>query len=705
MRGHRWCARVNARTDDASPRMMAQVLAALAAMSLAAAPTAARGDLDDPRLAGQFAGVVLGPDGQPVAGARLHVVPSFSKNLTPGPVRARTDAAGRFAFEAPDLRYTAFDGLPARRRGLIIAAADGYAPDAVESWGRISRADEPVAPRTEATSLVLRLGRDDVPVRGRIVDHEGLPIARAHVRLVALWVPRDSVAHARPRHPARFEDYRMIRVKNLLPGVNRDVDTDSDGRFTMPGLGRDRLAALWVSGPGIVNASFTVIVGDGPEVEILQENREIPQPGPFTLRLMAGYTVDGLVRDRDTLEPIAGMEVTDGRSDSVFTDAKGWFTLATLDPRDQRPQVRAWSPPGMCYLTGQSRIDVVPDVVIECQKGIPFRLKVVDEAGAAIDGDVEYVPVAPNSLFADWGRELAYSGWPLSVGVRKAPGVYEGFVMPGPGAVLVTVPDASGYRPAHVDPKAFFAPGRANWTDDELASTYGTHDTLSIGPRSVNQRDYAAIVLVDPPVGAKPLELTATLLRDRPRMVTLLDPEGQPVEGARAQGLTAHDWDNAYALRASTFPLTGLQPDRGRRITFVKEDRQLIGFLLARDDGRAPYIVSMRPWATLRGRFVDESGRPLRLDGVGNEGWPRLQADPRRDMAAHDDATIGIFPEVHGEAFEVERLVPGLRYRAEVSFSEGPSAGVAFEDVVLEPGELRDLGSIRVRPPANVPKH
>ena len=38
-------------------------------------------------------------------------------------------------------------------------------------------------------------------------------------------------------------------------------------------------------------------------------------------------------------------------------------------------------------------------------------------------------------------------------------------------------------------------------------------------------------------------------------------------------------------------------PDRRRRITFVKEDHKLIGFLLARGDGDTPYTVRMRPWS------------------------------------------------------------------------------------------------------------
>jgi hypothetical protein len=43
-----------------------------------------------------------------------------------------------------------------------------------------------------------------------------------------------------------------------------------------------------------------------------------------------------------------------------------------------------------------------------------------------------------------------------------------------------------------------------------------------------DQHDYAAIVLMNPPVASKPLELSATVVRDKPRKVTILDPEWYP---------------------------------------------------------------------------------------------------------------------------------------------------------------------------------
>ena len=184
-------------------------------------------------------------------------------------------------------------------------------------------------------------------------------------------------------------------------------------------------------------------------------------------------------------------------------------------------------------------------------------------------------------------------------------GAYQGFVLPGPGAVLVKTNESLGYRPAYVDPKKFFAPGKTDWTPQEHISTYGNHDTLSSGGQWVNQHDYTAIVLIDPPADSDRLELTATLFKAKPRRISLIDPEGKPLVGAKTSGLTFHPYDGEPRLRTASFPLVGLHPERPQRITFFDEDRKLIGFLMARGDDDAPYVVRLQPWGTIHGRLFD----------------------------------------------------------------------------------------------------
>jgi hypothetical protein len=123
----------------------------------------------------------------------------------------------------------------------------------------------------------------------------------------------------------------------------------------------------------------------------------------------------------------------------------------------------------------------------------------------------------------------------------------------------------------------------------------------------------------------------------------------------------------------------------------AKDDPKLIGFLLAHGDGDAPYTVRMQPWATVTGRLVDERGNPY--PGAS------LAADPHREVAMHDDPSVGVFAgataDEHG-CFRAERLVPGQRYSATMYLGIGRPSWFAFEELKLEPGEVRDLGDVRL---------
>ncbi|HEY1784644.1 MAG TPA: hypothetical protein VGG30_03815 [Pirellulales bacterium] len=378
------------------------------------------------------------------------------------------------------------------------------------------------------------------------------------------------------------------------------------------------------------------------------------------------------------------------------------FRGSTLGGSAGRTFVAA-AAPGMPYQTGVAEAAGNGEVVIECRRGIPFTLSVVDEERRPVEAEVLYVDVQPSCCVVE---DEVHS--PINSAARQAGGTYAGYVLPGPGAVLVKTASRLGYRPAHVDPKAFFAPGRTNWTREERFLAFGTHYSLSSymgvdldtayrgGGVGVDQRYYAAIVLVNPSAHSGPLELSATVVRDRPRQVSLFDPDGKPVVGAQAK---CDNWFEPR-LRAASFPLTRLNPDRDERITFVLEDRRLIGFLAARSDDNYPYIVRMQPWGTVTGRLLDENGKPI------SGGVSLANAFPIEHADAGDLPHVSIDGEGR---FRAERLIPGLHYSARVHRGtrnvQGRIVrlvgGIAFENLVIGPGEVRDLGDYRTKPPVD----
>jgi RNA polymerase sigma factor (sigma-70 family) len=692
-------------------------------------------DPDDPATAGLFAGTVVDGAGKSAGGVKLYIVPQNPTPTHPGEVRAVTAAGGRFQFSAEDLTFASLDGLPARRPGLLIAAAEGFGPDWVQTWGQTGSSFVTHWDPVKGAALTMTLARDDVPIRGRLLDPEGSPLAGAKVTLEALFVPwkQDLDAHLKKVSPPHASymmiDYeRSLYTPAVLPGIATEAVTDADGRFRFNGLGRERLARLKIRGPGIADTSIEVMTREAPDIR----SRPAGIPGDiaiygasFTLTLKPGRTVTGLVRDKATGAPLADVWVGPGvQAISALetghypdaTDAKGRFALKGISaelaelhyaelsgPGQSRSErvVLAVPKPGLPYFLAKARVNDAGEAVVDCPRGIPFRLTLRDEAGRPVEAEVTYSVISPNEL---WLKKVEYiqaqAGSPLSRAARQADGSYLGVALPGPGVVLAKTPRKAGYRPAHVDPKAFFAPGKTDWTPQEMITAYGTQDTLSVatfyGGAWLDQHDYAAIVLVNPAEGTKPLDLAATVVPDKPRQVTLLDAEGRPVVGVQTTGLTYHPWDHEPRLRAATFPITGLHPERARRITFVKEDGKLIGFLLARGDGDAPYTVRMQPWATVTGRVLDEDGKP--------QPQASVSASTAREFAAHDDPSAGIFPgattDEHGR-FRAERIVPGQSYGATIYLGIGRASGPTFEGLQLAPGEVRDLGDLRLKPAAD----
>jgi RNA polymerase sigma factor (sigma-70 family) len=664
-------------------------------------------DPDDPKSAGSFSGRVNGPDGKPLAGAKVFIVPYYGEKKEAGPVRATTDADGRFAFDAPDMTYTSQDGLPARREGIVIVTRDGFAPDWFHTWGADHEGLREYWDPVKGAEVNLQLAKDDVPIHGRFLDPNGRPLAGARVRLKELMIPRDRDLTAHLDHWSKASvasgfltkvpDYQCELYRpDLIPGLTVETRSDAEGRFTLSGLGCDRLAVLSVSAPRVVDTTLEVMTRDGPDVGTFIDSDNKPTQvihgAGFTLKLDPGRTIKGRVIDRATREPIPGMRVgpqQDARtavSASSYpwvTDEKGRFTITGLYPSKEKPVITAVAAPGTPYQTASVEVEGDAEVVVECARGLPFHLKVVDEQGKPVEAEVTYVDVQPN---ADVIHDEAH--WPVSHAGRRADGTYEGFVLPGPGAVLVAV-GRSGYRPACVDPKAFFAPGRTNWTPGEWKSAYGTRNMLTTSNGRYRgttyrgsllyQDDYEAIVLVNPPANSGPLDLAATVLRDKPRQVSLIDPDGKPVKGA----VMLFSNGAGPALRDASFPLIRLHPDRLSRRTFIQEDRKLIAYLEARGDADTPYIVRMQPWAKVTGRILDERGNPLKGAGitvVGEKSWDQTKADGR---------------------FELDRLVPGKSYSGEI-FRDGFQSkvtGMAFERLIPKPGEIRDLGDIRIKPP------
>src|SRR5207248_2962756 len=83
----------------------------------------------------------------------------------------------------------------------------------------------------------------------------------------------------------------------------------------LAGIGRDRIAQILVSSPTIATAELLVLTGPGPAVSLVEHTRTVVpgravyHPRRFEYAAAPGWSVEGVIRDKDTGRPIAGIKL------------------------------------------------------------------------------------------------------------------------------------------------------------------------------------------------------------------------------------------------------------------------------------------------------------------------------------------------------------------------------------------------------------
>jgi protocatechuate 3,4-dioxygenase beta subunit len=250
-------------------------------------PPAPKPPPQDPGDSVTVHGRVLDPDGKPLAGAEVMVWwysgrgwicwhdPAMHTVKPRFGARSGPDGRFHFTFAEAEISHTlATARAEPWRYAAVVAAAKGYGP----AWAHARDLDK--------GGLTLRLVQDDVPIKGRVRDLQGRPVAGAAVRVDHLATPG--------RHEYLEQD--------SWAGLPDHVTTDKDGRFVLTGIGRDRVVTLHVTGPLIEHK--VVSVHTAPTVGGKRVDH-------VALEVVAGPTkpIEGTVRARDTGKPLAGVLV------------------------------------------------------------------------------------------------------------------------------------------------------------------------------------------------------------------------------------------------------------------------------------------------------------------------------------------------------------------------------------------------------------
>jgi len=610
-------------------------------------------------------GRVVNPEGKPFSGAEISLgwwyawahhpwFPPIVKGFHP-PVGASSGPDGRFRFTVTkaEMYATVDDDIeqigPAFQ---VVAAAKGYGP----GWAWLERAGK---------DMTLRLVRDDVPLRGQVLDLQGKPVAGAAVRL---------------EHLLSGTDYLTV---NRWPGLPESVLTDRDGQFAFTGVGREREAHLQINGPTIemkrigLKSQVATNAGKG---------------GGAVVKVFAGPTkpIEGTIRALDTGKPLAGVVVYGGYEAyrgnvHTATDEHGNYRLLGM-PKSGNYALRICPPAAQPYLM---RAKNLPDseglkpirADVELRRGIPVRVRLVDKTtGQPLRGDVLYTPLAENPLIAEAEQDPGLRPT-MEFSQPRTPGKDNATVFlayPGSGAVFgIVARGRLNYLPAKLDP-----------ADREKAAQNFELDFVRFtnAYRVINPRQTDNLITIELPIDP-----------GRTTKGSLMGPDGKPVMGAVASGLNyagrSDPTGDRIALATPAFEVTGLAVQQPRTISLTQKERKLFGYAVLKGDEQGPLNIQLQPWGTALGRLVDDKGKPMK-DVQIRLHYPKFPgAGIQPPEAAYTTDRDG--------RFQVTGLANGLKHELTLRNAAKSDltclAGDKLKNLTVSAGATIDLGDVPVQ--------
>ncbi len=621
-----------------------------------------------------FSGRVVDPDGKPVAGARLFVVPSGSKK-TDLAERATTGEDGRFRVSVPATEM---------KRGVkLVAAARGLGPDWVE-----------VGEQAKPGEVTLRLASDDLAINGRLLNLEGRGVAGAVVEVRRIEKRADggdlALLIATKQQWARGNHVTGAAMKDLgaeaLP-MATSATTDADGRFRLIGFGRERVVHLKIHGKTIETAYVEVLTHSGRISGLDTGNENDAAYGATFERVCApSKPIVGTVREKGTSKPVAGVRVSSGWG-AARTDARGQYRIDGTR-KQSAYALTAGSPP--YFSATKSNVADTPGfepvtVDFDLERGLAIRGRVLDKkTGKPVPGTVQYHAFADNPHLKRVS-DLSKGGYVAADGSFSIAG------LPGPG-VLSVLADEDDYMKA--------APA-ADWNLVPGVNTIPgvAHAFVRIDPSEKDPRSATFEIALEPAASVK---------------ATVVGTDGKPCTGYYVAGLTASPRDTfawAFPRASSTFTVRGLQKPQSRMVVVLGADKKCGKAQMVRaDDG--PLQLRLEPLSSLTGRVVDAGGSPcagLYVRALLSRKWGDPGHLPLQFHSVARTWAANLQREGKTDAegkFQLEGILRGLEYTIEVR------AGDAEDDRLIlrregvappAPGRTEGLGDLRSKQGRKLP--
>jgi hypothetical protein len=177
--------------------------------------------------------------------------------------------------------------------------------------------------------------------------------------------------------------------------------------------------------------------------------------------------------------------------------------------------------------------------------------------------------------------------------------------------------------------------------------------------------------------------------------IKIRDAAGRPLAGAFVEEPgRRYNLDGPIRTETDRWVAQGVaESGQPRRLIFYHRRRKLFATLLLKGDEKGPVAVRLQPCAAVRGRVVDENGKPR--SGVNV------------NLTYHDGNFMDMHAFVHGAdrvvtdangAFVIDEVIPGIDFQLWRRFATkrtGYGQGLVGK-VKAEAGRTKDLGDIRL---------
>ncbi|HUY36311.1 MAG TPA: M56 family metallopeptidase [Pirellulales bacterium] len=646
---------------------------------------------------------------KPVVGARVRVIRYDAHPALVETVQVvgegRTDHAGAANVAFTDVSPFATGDVLIAPNFLVFADARGYAID----WDNAPAAGD----------VTLRLPPDDVAIEGRVLDLEGRPRSGVRVNVyrveggaenIGAWIEAakhnpavvDSMDDTAVERVSRYPGERFLPLGSPPVVLPTEV-TDEQGRFRLAGLGRDRLIELELTASGMAKAWVNVLTRD---------MSPLPYPGwgdpryrvqscfgaRFDLAAEPEQPITGVVRDADSGQPLAGVEVrlneyADARFFvegflSAMTDMKGRYSLHGVPkPRDPKRNHVLRLIPAADQPYFRTEFDVPKrdgQEPVACdatlKRAIWVRGRVTDAvSGKPIRGMVIYRPLLSNEAAAGYPRfgNVELDRWPT-----RDDGSYAVPALPGSGLVAFVAERSDRYPEAGADAIAEL---RQKGTD-KLNVDFAWELELSNALRAINPPAEATEAVCD--IGLRPLDVAR---------VELVDVAGASLPGALTRHITPVRMAVGYYSHWSRDPLPAataeiVDPrDPSRTAMFLHRERKLAGAVRLSADTDPPKQVVLRPCASISGRIVDRDGKPVPDYSVEVEA---VSPSSVRGFEGLGHLLEWLKTGKDGR-FRIELVPPGVPYALSAPLRRDK---LEKTTAVIQPGEAVDLGDLRLQP-------